>query len=792
MSDDAARRLEHENKALHVRLESLEREKSLVELQRRTLVDEKAVLKEQLETAVAAERRKNDETRGEWTAVVQQHAADVRRLRQENENLRRTNEMLTDETSKRVNGSEVNNVRLSAQIAQLQKELSTKDNELATSLKEAQFMRDNLERVVKELVDRNRRTDEEAKRRSSQHEKDLSDLLAEHQRRIAEVGEMRRELQQSKEDRQLLDAQVAHGKQLNKELTDDIDSLRNKVLAAEAAFEEVQHEAKELRRQEEDMRADIDELLGKLGKADGHIQRLTDEASTANLTALKLRHQLELAEDDCSVLRRDKEELLRRLTPLLRAAGDQVDTLAATVDQVLSATAQEAAQENGYHSSHTSNAKAVQFKCWPDALSGATAGTSASPDDSGAPSVESQLLMCALRLRDVTSLIGEDLSLVQRSVADAHHRLREALRREAVLDDTFKAERAHVLELATRAGDLEAEISRSEEQRKTIERTLVESSQWMSEAVAMGEERTRRVEMLVAERTGLEEKLHGLNEQLREAHADSAKHQRDADVARAELSRLSAEVQQGHRLRAAVDSELQAARATVQQLKQHIAEKDATEQRAKHELAARRAVEERADTETRVQRRLAEDAATRAVQREKELDEAEAREQKLRDQLYESQKRLDSALRRPASALTSGSVHSTMQQPSFASQPSPVALRSSPPASTSIIASPHRGHPVATPIAASSAPSALNTHPSASNLVSRGPVPALSASAAHRYPSSSLAAATSPRTLSPPRSHRQSPPSSFSLTASEAASTEKLRAWEAKINSMLQSSRASA
>jgi hypothetical protein len=74
-----------------------------------------------------------------------------------------------------------------------------------------------------------------------------------------------------------------------------------------------------------------------------------------------------------------------------------------------------------------------------------------------------------------------------RGVTEEATRKRDSLRKDAVVEETLQAERAHVLELVAKLGETEQRLEEAEVQRKALEQALADSSQWMSEAVALQE-----------------------------------------------------------------------------------------------------------------------------------------------------------------------------------------------------------------------------------------------------------------------------------------------------------------
>lgn len=756
---DENRKLRTEIDVLKQKLDGVTKEKEIFALDKRRLENEKAMMRTECDELITVERRKTEQARNEAVGNKDHDQDRVRRLQEELDRMSRQLTAISNEADRRVNELEVSNTRLQGQVTTLQKEAKNRDADSSSASKDAQFQKENLERVIKELVERNKRLEEESKRRSAKSEAELKEMIRHSEGSMQDLLEARRNLQAFKEEKSVFEAQLAHSKAVNHDLLDEIEALKRKAREAENACDEARRDLDAGRDREDDLRADVDELLSKLSRADSHIQRMTEEAAAANVAMMKLRHQSEVLEEEMANVKRNSDELQQRLTPMIRATCDETDRLLSSLEDAMRGLAGlVAVGVPGADVSSLLHDRAGRRVCWPV--------NDVDPDASNAES--GKLLLASVRLRDAIATAAEDSIWLLRGMSEETSKKSDRLRAEVILEDSIKAERAHVMELATKLNEAEKALRETEHQRRAAEQSMLESSQWMSEAVALGEERSKRVETLVDDKRRLESTVEQQLRDLDHLKTLVRKNENEIDALRSEVSRGEREMRSYVHAQQLADEDSAKARSVAQALKLELEEKDRQMQRLKTAVDRSTEVENRLDTDVRYLKKLSDDLQQKLRLKDDHIAKLEAIQGQQRDQLYDSERKLDAALRRPtahgleSSALSPIADRSALRTSLSAASPTATTLRSTfhvtstPESRNALVVSPARREQRLPHGELPPAPPARNRSPIRSNASAVGtPSPGLTQSVAS------------------------------GIHETERASTDRLKAWEARINSLL-------
>lgn len=380
-------------------------------------------------------------------------------------------------------------------ISSLEREVDTKQRLLEDAASETERVRDDLERVVKELVARNNSLGAELRKINDQHDREISEVLQAHERTVAELTDCRRQLSILREAQSTSTAQIATNASINRELAEECETHRQRRQAAEAALHETQRAMEELRLSESDARADVDELLGKLQRADSHLLQLTEEATAASITASRLKAHAQQLQSERDTLSRKHDELISRIKTPSIALTDLIRNLMRDVDAALR-DAQNIMQQkhnNNHRSStpswfddsnsdhhHNHNHNSVP-RLWP---------SNSELDDA------SCIVLALQRASEVVPVLTDDIAAVRRSITESLRRETDEVQQLDVLKDALNAERSHVAELAESARGTAEQTKRQEEEIVRLNSALQDSAQWMAEAAQIGEERARRAESL--------------------------------------------------------------------------------------------------------------------------------------------------------------------------------------------------------------------------------------------------------------------------------------------------------
>lgn len=532
----------------------------------------------------------------------------------------------------RPNGAAVSTVGGDLALTQMRASLDAKDSELRRAHEEARYVRDSMERVVKELVDKNKALDAEARQATARHREEVNELINEHKKCMASLIASRNEAAAAQDALNISEQQVASLKAVNRDLVDDVDAARRHQHTLAATVDDLQRDLSNSRAAEGALRDEIDELTTKLGKADGHLASLAEQAEDANIAHVKARHELTLCSEELVELRKGSEELVTRLTSLTRGLFDDTSAVLGATDSLLGLVADA-----------------------PNSSTGVSTTSLQWPSDSS--SGDTQLVVAMMRLRDAASLLGDDIAVAHRGVRQIHESHSEAVQKGDVLRDALQAERAQVLALAEKLEATESAVRDLEAQRGSLEAALADSSQWMSEAVNLQEERARRVDAVLRER----------DEQASNAAAERAK----VASLQAELKALRDDMKQLEEARAeAAAAAVNAAAATREcddaagvlqrQLAQARADtSDATAelQRQKTAVAASKEAYDKLDTEARYMRRQLDDALAKTRSQAEQMAAMEARERQLRDQVFAAQSKYEASLRRVATTTAAAATN---------------------------------------------------------------------------------------------------------------------------------------
>ena len=614
--------------ALRAKIDVLERESSQHTLERSKWDNERATLKHQLEDAKKAEQQAKAEVSKKIEQLQRQSAEDADRFQKERDRIQRQTQQLVDDAHQQLNDIEMSNNRLQSRVAQLTRELSAKDEELHSALKKNSDQKENLERIIKELVDKHKRTEDEHRRRFANAEEEIRQLLDEHRRQAADTVEARRQQALLRDEINELEAQIDNAKAINQDLLRDIESLRRRNEAAE----EHMREAERYQRAEAEARNDLDVLVAKLEKADSHIQKLSDEAAAHHVTVVKLRHQAELAEDASHTARREKQEFHSRVAQLLESIAEETDRLVIEVDGTVESLQTLVSVGTG-NNSHTAGRRALKARF----------GSTLRSD--GDANSEQGILATAMQVRDALSMSREDIIVVQRGIVEEAIHKRDVGQKDAVVEEMLRSERAHIIELSAKNAELESQLVGEHSRATELERSLEETSRWMAEAVALGDERTQRMESVLEEKRQLTEKIGLLEDKLDAMEHTIQQHKNRAANLEAELSHTKERLRGQQLNQSSQDDHTASLQRTIAGLRAEIETLQAALEQARNEQAAAKQRASTVETELTFSRRQVEEHVNRARTRDQQIEQLERAVNHHKDQVYSLQARLDQALR---------------------------------------------------------------------------------------------------------------------------------------------------
>jgi hypothetical protein len=163
--------------------------------------------------------------------------------------------------------------------------------------------------------------------------------------------------------------------------------------------------------------------------------------------------------------------------------------------------------------------------------------------------------------------------------------------------------------------------------------------------VALQEERTRRVEGLISDKEALQQAVAALEAKVLELSSAVRVAKDEVDREHDAARRAAGDVKAAQRNTAAAEEELLQARRQLQALRAEMTEREQETFRLKAAVAERDEANHRLDTDVRYLRRQVDDLHGKMTVKDETIAALEGREQQLRDQLHGAQRRLDAALR---------------------------------------------------------------------------------------------------------------------------------------------------
>jgi chromosome segregation ATPase len=412
-------------------------------------------------------------------------------------------------------------------ISSLEREVDTKQRLLEDAAAETERVRDGLERLIKELVAKNRTMDDQLRRVQAQHEQEMTDVLHAHERTVADLTDTRKQNSVLRESQSTLHAQLATNAAINRDMAEELEVHKARRQAADAALAETQRAMEDLRHSEQDARSDVDDLIVKLQRADQHLVQLTEEATAASVTASRLKAHAQQLQAERDAAQRATQELTARIKAPSQTLAEQVRQLMRDVDSALRDAQNVIDGKSSGARRSPSTAHRSATPAWMDGADGVAGQLHAPrlwPSNAEGLDDASCIVLALQRVSDVVPVLSEDIALVRRTINESLRREGDEQQQLNVVRDALNAERSHVAELADAARNSAELLKRSEDEGARLKAALADSAQWMAEAAQIGEERARRAENLAmtirsleAERTQLIHEVTRLREELNHA-----------------------------------------------------------------------------------------------------------------------------------------------------------------------------------------------------------------------------------------------------------------------------------
>ena len=533
--------------------------------------------------------------------------------------------------------------RLISRNTVLEKEASVKDSELHKSLQESRALRSGMEKVIRELLEKNKALDDDARRKISNAEDVLKAAISERDKYAFDAQQQRREASQLQSELLSRQSEIATAKATNQHLVAEVEELHSRLAELEQSEHAHAQEAEGLRRAEDDTRHSLDLAIEKLDKADKHIQQLSDEAAHTSIELIKYRHEVESATGEVLNQRKEREEFSLRVGQLVLSVAEACDIVTAECDMLVdTAKAQQQTSSRGGGGGDQHQGGGSKRLLHKGRLAAAAAAVNAANDDDEAANPGRQAEVVALttlmRIRDALSLSRDDISVASKAFVEYGRHNRELQRRQDILAEAIQQERQSLIEGAERLASAEDALVEERKKCAAAEQSLLDATQWMEEAAKLGDERTRRTEALLKENLDLETALDNSRRDAQLATRRAQKQAEEATDAIQTLRNVERERDLAIEESTRIKNQLHALSHDHERLVGHAEELE-------RETRAMAQHHHQSDADQRFHRKQLEDYEAKLRNVQKQLSMTEDLNSQLRDKLFETQKRLDAALR---------------------------------------------------------------------------------------------------------------------------------------------------
>ncbi|CUG90766.1 Hypothetical protein, putative [Bodo saltans] len=584
---------------------------------------------------------------------------------------------------KRLSELELENSRLSGKMAIVEREVLQKDQEIRRLVLEHRTSKNSLEKVIKDLVDKQKQMESDFQRKQRHQDEALQKMSSEHLSRahaVSDVKQTMREVEQKlfEKDREIEHWRAAHGELEREEhhLQEQFDALHQQAQRLEA-------DLAQSRQQEEETHEDLEVAMMKLQKADEHIHKLSSEAEHNTIELVRLRHLCEASEVDAQASREEQTEVTERLAHLTRSAAGEMDRLTLECDELLEyvkssalTRSSRASSAKDTASSNTDSHRAQRlFLLSPEKApnNGDIDGVHSPKGHTTTKKVQSispqGTVTLMRRLVEALSLVREDLTVTHRAAVEFMRNAKDMERKVEILTEALQHERSTAIEAADRADALEETLKGELEKISVLESNLAQSARWMEEAATLGEESSTRTEKLIREQRESQTIVEQAREDLlRTEHSLRKKEDelRSSQHLTSLLEQQLAECKERLRL---IEKRHSVGSREIEDLQQKVKDKE----NLVHQLES---VISKIDGEKTFLTRQLADSEERTRSQAKHVDNVEGSNSDLRGKLFETQKRLDNVLRQVS--VTSTTTSTPLRQRSATSGTSPHQRRPSP------------------------------------------------------------------------------------------------------------------
>ncbi|KAJ9461618.1 hypothetical protein DIPPA_15420 [Diplonema papillatum] len=527
-------------------------------------------------------------------------------------------------------------------LAEQDKELSLKEEQMRKAKKEVATMRENLEKVAKELVGRNKERDAEIQRRQHQYEMEARRMGDELSSLIQDKRELTRVEIEQKDEILMLKAQLDKAQLTHAELVQEVSSGRNQLTLKEKADEINQREINDALQQLDAMKQENNNLHLMMERLNEQLRRASEDITRSQEQMNRLRDQITEQEDEMTQTHHDRAAFAAKLVRASEAATEETKRIVEEVDS-FRVMAREAAIQHAPAESRDLEMELLREQNRERAEKTEQAAKAARHHGD-----EQAAVMLLTRLREDLVLAWEDLRVVRSDIADEISRYNDLHAQHLALKEAYIVDREHLATLTTNLNEANVAFSKLQKEKQAMHQALAKEDEWMQECMKMSAEREANQAALRQENAVLQDQLTRLKEVAGSAEIDQR-----LSAVRYENERLTAETWEARRRRSEAEDALVAAQDDLAQARRDIDLMRKSQALNQTDDASSRGRLIELETEVDVLKKINDELQAKLDRSKQREHAAEAENKQLRDERFELRHKLDDLQSRTTAAESS-------------------------------------------------------------------------------------------------------------------------------------------
>eukprot|EP00760_Papus_ankaliazontas_P006873 PhM_4_TR13205/c0_g1_i1/m.53110 len=515
--------------------------------------------------------------------------------------------------------------RLSSLLLQREQELAVKDSELRNSLRENANVREDLEKVAHDLVERNKRRDEASERRCHEYEEEICRVKGEQMRLVQESKELRDQLSRARNECMILSTQCETAQGINQDVTVDLHTAQE--TANDFAQKLNDAEAESARKDETIavLREENEGLLERIERLETAIRQKSEEDIVEAEKYAQVRLQYATLEDEAVTLRQEKDGFAHKVVGMSEQLYDEVRKVLREVDSARESFA----EVTGDRAMSLGNTTQQQRHHDNDD------DLPMEPMDT-AEQVEEYLARSVDRL----VVVWEEVHALKMDTRHEIMRREEYGRQAAVMREAYDVDHAHIADLNGQIEQLRQELSAAHRETSSVKESMHDAERWMDEALRCTEEQKFRNEQLMVEKERLQTEVASAHAQTDAMRLTFHEREVEMNAMKAQSDKLARELWEIQRQKVASGEETNRLRDSVATMRSDMEAIARNLKRSQDECSDLREKADAADTDARcLKQQISEEQAQRR-ECESELIRLQNEVKKLREAATKSQRTL--------------------------------------------------------------------------------------------------------------------------------------------------------